>query len=198
MLPILAAFIVGSRSSASLSFLGMGISIPGVQLFVAYGPYSRSNRLRADRTNSQKLNHPWVRFLVALLSVRPHWLSYIYLLPLTSYPDNLLNGLQTTHSSTISTTTTTITSYSTMLHDHVAKEATFDNGVSTDNHEGGPFEPSMQPLRSVGTADTVTIPKSVFEGMYLNPPTPLKNQMRKNLGNPTPMCVVLSADLANC
>lgn len=48
------------------------------------------------------------------------------------------------------------------------------------------WDPQLQTLRSSGTADTVTIPRSVFEGMYLNPPVPMKNRMRKTLGNPTP------------
>ena len=66
-----------------------------------------------------------------------------------------------------------------MSNDIAAKE--LDNGVL----ESG--DPQMQPLKTVGTADTITIPKAVFESMYLNPPTPLRNALRNNLGNPTPL-----------
>lgn len=83
----------------------------------------------------------------------------------------------------------TITSSTTIMsHNHISKQETLDNGASTENYEGGvQMDSPMQSLRHYATADTVTIPTAIFESMYLNPPTPLKNALRNNLGNPTPL-----------
>jgi hypothetical protein len=39
----------------------------------------------------------------------------------------------------------------------------------------------------VRTAASVTIPSELFEKMYLNPETSVKGQLRRTLGNPTPV-----------
>lgn len=47
------------------------------------------------------------------------------------------------------------------------------------------------------TNASIMIPKDVFEKMYLTPQLPVKGQLRKTLGNPTPMSVSLSNATSN-
>ncbi|QKX59530.1 uncharacterized protein TRUGW13939_06664 [Talaromyces rugulosus] len=53
----------------------------------------------------------------------------------------------------------------------------------------------------VQTAASVTIPSELFEKMYLNPETSVKGQLRKTLGNPTPvglMGLIINASGLGC
>ncbi|KIV79909.1 hypothetical protein PV11_07449 [Exophiala sideris] len=45
-------------------------------------------------------------------------------------------------------------------------------------------------LRRVQTADSVFLPREVFEALYLNPERNVPNDLRKRLGNPTPAALI--------
>ncbi len=49
---------------------------------------------------------------------------------------------------------------------------------------------TIESLARYRTADSVYIPKEVFEKIYLNPQTPVKGNLRKIFGNPTPLYAV--------
>lgn len=40
------------------------------------------------------------------------------------------------------------------------------------------------------TADSVTIPRDVFEKLYLSPEQPAAGDLRKRFGNPTPVALI--------
>lgn len=44
-----------------------------------------------------------------------------------------------------------------------------------------------QPLGRFDTNASITIPKDVFEKLYLTPKLPVKGELRSTLGNPTPL-----------
>lgn len=48
-------------------------------------------------------------------------------------------------------------------------------------------KPVSSHLSRLDTNASITIPKDVFEKMYLTPQLPVKGQLRKTLGNPTPL-----------
>jgi hypothetical protein len=45
----------------------------------------------------------------------------------------------------------------------------------------------LENLTRYETADSVYLPKETFEKIYLNPHIPVKGQLRKTFGNPTPL-----------
>jgi hypothetical protein len=45
-------------------------------------------------------------------------------------------------------------------------------------------------LQQVRTAESIFIPKDVFEKLYLNPERPVAGQLRQTFGNPTPLGLV--------
>jgi hypothetical protein len=45
-------------------------------------------------------------------------------------------------------------------------------------------------LRKMRTADSIAIPRDVFEKLYLSPQQPAAGHLRKTFGNPTPVALV--------
>lgn len=45
-------------------------------------------------------------------------------------------------------------------------------------------------IRKIRTADSVAIPRDVFEKLYLNPQQPAAGHLRKTFGNPTPVALI--------
>lgn len=45
-------------------------------------------------------------------------------------------------------------------------------------------------LRKIRTADSIAIPRDVFEKLYLSPQQPATGHLRKTFGNPTPVALV--------
>jgi hypothetical protein len=59
------------------------------------------------------------------------------------------------------------------------------NGItfhSDDSHE--------ETLRKIRSADSIAIPRDVFEKLYLNPKQPADGHLRKMFSNPTPVALV--------
>lgn len=48
----------------------------------------------------------------------------------------------------------------------------------------------MEDLHQMKTGASVILPREVFEKMYLNPPTAVKGELRRQFANPTPLCLL--------
>jgi uncharacterized protein len=55
-----------------------------------------------------------------------------------------------------------------------------DSGIMAQDHQ-------QEHLDRYNTNGSVAIPMEVFEKMYLNPQMPVKGELRKTFGNPTPL-----------
>ena len=67
-----------------------------------------------------------------------------------------------------------------------ATAATTDNGgpLEKDFSNGNSHADALQRVR---TAGSINIPPELFEKLYLTPPNPVKGDLRKTFGNPTPL-----------
>ncbi|KAK5259666.1 hypothetical protein LTR40_005534 [Exophiala xenobiotica] len=62
-----------------------------------------------------------------------------------------------------------------------------------DETKGAPLGQSTSRedvLRRVQTAESVFLPREVFEALYLNPERNVAGDLRKKFGNPTPACLI--------
>lgn len=63
-----------------------------------------------------------------------------------------------------------------------------DRHISNDDgRHFGTEETKASALRQVRTAESLTISPELFEKLYLNPKTPVTGDLRKMIGNPTPV-----------
>ncbi len=60
---------------------------------------------------------------------------------------------------------------------------------SSTRYHLGKDEPSDTALHKIKTSGSITISPELFEKMYLTPQTPVKGDLRKMFGNPTPLYV---------
>lgn len=59
------------------------------------------------------------------------------------------------------------------------------------DEEMGPVDSHFEAIRKSQTADSVVLPRAVFEKLYLNPRTTgSANTLRKKVGNPTPIALI--------
>ncbi|TID23762.1 putative gpr1 fun34-class plasma membrane protein [Venturia nashicola] len=81
----------------------------------------------------------------------------------------------------------------------------YQNGYNSNaNHLHGDMEPN-DALRRIQTSGSISISPELFEKIYLSPQNQVKGELRKTLGNPTPLALIgflivlspLSCDLMN-
>lgn len=58
------------------------------------------------------------------------------------------------------------------------------------DEEMGTVDAHFEAIRKSHTADSVILPRAVFEKLYLNPKTTTKNTLQKKVGNPTPIALI--------
>lgn len=61
------------------------------------------------------------------------------------------------------------------------------DGVAGEIDQLGSTETRDAALQKVRTAGSISITPELFEKLYLTPQTPVKGDLRKVLGNPTPL-----------
>ncbi|KAI9704747.1 MAG: hypothetical protein M1836_006527 [Candelina mexicana] len=61
---------------------------------------------------------------------------------------------------------------------------------SSSRYHLGKDEPSDTTLDKIKTSGSITISPELFEKMYLSPQTPVKGDLRKTFGNPTPLALI--------
>jgi hypothetical protein len=72
-------------------------------------------------------------------------------------------------------------------------ERDFSHQGQSFNHKGSPYElkdaelSSEEALRRIRTAGSIAISPELFEKIYLTPQIPVKGDLRKTFGNPTPL-----------
>lgn len=60
--------------------------------------------------------------------------------------------------------------------------------VALDDTKMDPTQ--AETLRRIQTADSVFVPREVFEKLYLSPQQPAYGNLRKTFGNPTPVALI--------